>query len=118
MRKRAELERLTERASKITFPTYNFLFENFKTRLSERVAENFGACEVKYDENGWFFWTVEEFVGRSAGIGLRVDMDVSLDPKLPLVQEFERIQCEYKRFRERCQEIRKAIAVLGFEEWS
>lgn len=119
MRMKSLIDSLTHIVEKgVIFPTEETSFDNFMSMVKIALHQNFGSV-IEEDSIGWdsssqrIYFTVLTHLGRLHGTGVTADRAFRINPKLPMLGEFQRVEQELASFAEECQRMRKALGNAG-----
>lgn len=109
MRNKQQLQALYEKSKDLTLPKYNHGYELLVSGLKEALSENFGypvAKTLEYDEDNQCFWVRLEKdytlpkIDTFPRVRQVLNMTVEIDPKLPLLPQFQYIETCIKKLNE------------------
>lgn len=118
MRKQAAIDQLSTVAATLVFPRFDSKMERFKSTLHELVRENFGyhcSADLSYDETSgkFFFSHRREHVASLGETVFYASRTFSIDPSLPLREQFDRIALEMESFEQERITVGRAIVAVG-----
>lgn len=115
MKDTKQAKALDDAAPLIIFPKEDSLFSSYKSSLRDLVADNFGYStreSFEYEETDQKFYFKVESTGSVLRVGktrVRFEVNIEIDPKLPLAPQFDTAHAQIAALEEHSVFVHKAL---------